>query len=104
VRDLIHHHLVSVEADTNKEIAATLTIVDDHHRPNLAEKLVEVQHHEGEQMLASTHVHLDHNNCLEVVIMKGRSGSIRDLAIRSLSLRGAKHGQLVISSTGKGLN
>jgi CopG family transcriptional regulator, nickel-responsive regulator len=103
VRDLMRDHLVSEEADKNKVIVGTLTIVYDHHRPNLTEELVEAQHQAGSQVLASTHVHLDHHNCLEVVIMKGRSGSIRDLANRILSLRGVKHGQLVITTTGKGL-
>lgn len=103
VRDLMRDHLVSEEADKNKVVAGTLTIVYDHHRPNLTEKLVDAQHHAGSQVLAATHVHLDHHNCLEVVIMKGRSGAIRDLANRILSLRGVKHGQLVITSTGKDL-
>jgi CopG family nickel-responsive transcriptional regulator len=103
VRDLIREHLVSVEVEQDKEIVGTLTIVYDHHRPNLTEELVEAQHHAGSQVLAATHVHLDHHNCLEVVIMRGRSSTIRDLANRILSLRGVKHGQLVITSTGKGL-
>src|SRR5271154_529861 len=103
VRDLIRDHLVSEEADENKVIVGTLTIVYDHHRPNLTEKLVEAQHHAGAAVLAATHVHLDHHNCLEVIIMRGRSSTIRDLANRILSLRGVKHGQLVITSTGKDL-
>ena len=104
IRDLIRDHLVSREADKNKVVAGTLTIVYDHHRPNLTEKLVEVQHHAGSQVLAATHVHLDHHNCLEVVIMKGRSGSIRAVANAILSLQGVKHGQLVVTSTGKDLH
>jgi CopG family transcriptional regulator, nickel-responsive regulator len=63
-----------------------------------------VQHHAGSQVLAATHVHLDHHNCLEVVIMKGRSGSIRAVANAILSLKGVKHGQLVVTSTGKDLH
>jgi CopG family transcriptional regulator, nickel-responsive regulator len=103
VRDLIRDHLVSIEVDQNKQIVGTLTIVYDHHRPNLTEELVEAQHHAGSRVLAATHVHLDHHNCLEVIIMKGRSSTIRDLSNRILSLRGVKHGQLVITTTGKGL-
>jgi len=61
------------------------------------------QHHAGGSVLAATHVHLDHHNCLEVVIMKGRSKELRHLADHILSLRGVKHGQLVITSTGKEL-
>jgi CopG family transcriptional regulator, nickel-responsive regulator len=103
VRDLIREHLVSVDVEQDKEIVGTLTIVYDHHRPNLTEELVEAQHHAGNKVLAATHVHLDHNNCLEVIILRGRSSTIRDLANRILSLRGVKHGQLVITTTGKGL-
>jgi CopG family transcriptional regulator, nickel-responsive regulator len=64
---------------------------------------VEAGHHAGTLVLAATHVHLDHHNSLEVVIMKGRSGGIRELADRIISLRGVKHGHLVITSTGKDL-
>jgi CopG family nickel-responsive transcriptional regulator len=103
IRDLIRNHLVSEEIDKNKVVVGTLTIVYDHHRPNLTEKLVEAQHHAGSKVLAATHVHMDHHNCLEVIIMKGRGGELRDLANRILSLRGVKHGQLVVTSTGKHL-
>jgi len=103
IRDLIRDHLVAAEIDANKIVAGTLTIVYDHHRPNLTEKLVEAQHHAGGKVLAATHVHLDHHNCLEVVIMKGRGGELSDLANKILSLRGVKHGQLVVTSTGKDL-
>jgi CopG family transcriptional regulator, nickel-responsive regulator len=103
VRDLIRDHLVSEAADRNEVVVGTLTIIYDHHRPNLTEKLVDAQHHAGGKVLAATHVHLDHHNCLEVVIMKGRSGALRALANHILSLRGVKHGQLVVTSTGKDL-
>jgi CopG family nickel-responsive transcriptional regulator len=103
IRDLIRDHLVTEEIDKNKVVVGTLTIVYDHHRPNLTEKLVEAQHGAGGKVLAATHVHLDHHNCLEVVIMKGRGGELKDLANRILSLRGVKHGQLVVTSTGKDL-
>ncbi len=103
IRDLIRDHLVTEEIDKNKVVVGTLTIVYDHHRPNLTEKLVEAQHAAGGNVLAATHVHLDHHNCLEVVIMKGRGGELKDLANRILSLRGVKHGQLVVTSTGKDL-
>lgn len=103
IRDLIRDRLVTEEIDKNKVVAGTLTLVYDHHRPNLTEKLVEMQHHAGTTVLAATHVHLDHHNCLEVIIMKGRSGVLNDLANAILSLRGVKHGQLVVTSTGKDL-
>jgi CopG family nickel-responsive transcriptional regulator len=103
IRDLIRDQMVAEEIDRNKTVVGTLTVVYDHHRPNLTEKLVEVQHRAGGRVLAATHVHLDHHNCLEVIIMKGRSGELKDLANGILSLRGVKHGQLVVTSTGKDL-
>ena len=103
IRDLIRDHLITEEIDKNKVVVGTLTIIYDHHRPNLTEKLVEAQHGAGGKVLAATHVHLDHHNCLEVVIMKGRGGELKELANGILSLRGVKHGQLVVTSTGKDL-
>ena len=103
IRDLIREHLVEEEADENKIIVGTLTLVYDHHRPKLSEKLVEAQHHATHKVLATTHVHLDHHNCLEVIMMKGRSGEVRRLSDQILSLRGVKHGRLVITTTGKNL-
>jgi len=103
IRDLIRDRLVGEEIDKNKVVVGTLTIIYDHHRPNLTEKLVEAQHQASGNVLAATHVHLDHHNCLEVIIMKGRGRDLEDLANGILSLRGVKHGQLVITSTGKHL-
>jgi len=100
IRDLIRHHLVAKAIDKNRVVVGTLTLIYDHHRPNLTEKLVEAQHRAGSKVLAATHVHLDHHNCLEVIIMKGRGSDLNDLANSILSLRGVKHGQLVITSTG----
>jgi CopG family nickel-responsive transcriptional regulator len=103
IRDLIRDHLVSEEIDKNKMMIGTLAIIYDHHRPNLTEKLVDAQHQAGSKVLAATHVHLDHHNCLEVIIMKGRSGVLHDFSNGILSLRGVKHGQLMVTSTGKDL-
>ena len=100
IRDLIRHHLVAKAIGKNRVVVGTLTLIYDHHRPNLTEKLVEAQHRAGSKVLAATHVHLDHHNCLEVIIMKGRGSDLNDLANSILSLRGVKHGQLVITSTG----
>ena len=100
IRDLIRDRLVGVQIDQNKTVVGTLTIVYDHHRPNLTETLVEAQHQLGGKVLSSMHVHLDHHNCLEVVVVKGRSREVRNFANGILSLRGVNHGQLVVSSAG----
>ncbi len=103
IRDLIRESLVAEAVDKNKQIVATLSMIYDHHRPNLSNKLNEIQHHSHGSVLAATHVHLDADNCLEVVIMKGRSGEIQHLADHMLAMRGVKHGKLVVTTTGKDL-
>jgi CopG family nickel-responsive transcriptional regulator len=103
IRDLIRESLISEAIDKNKQIVATLSMIYDHHRPDLSNKLNAVQHHSHDNIMATTHVHLDHDNCLEVVIMKGRSGDVTRIADQMLAMRGVKHGKLVLTSTGKDL-
>ncbi len=103
IRDLIREHLVQEETELDRVVAGTLTMVYDHHRPNLSEKIIEAQHHAASTVLAATHVHLDHHNCLEVVIMKGQGSELKRLADRIVSLRGVKHGKLVLTTTGGSL-
>jgi CopG family transcriptional regulator, nickel-responsive regulator len=103
IRDLIRDHLISEEADRDRTVVGTLTMVYDHHRPGLTGRLVDAQHDAGGRVLATTHVHLDHHNCLEVIIMKGRHSQLRSLADRLASLRGVKDGRLVVTTTGEGL-
>jgi CopG family nickel-responsive transcriptional regulator len=101
IRDLIRESLVSEAVDKNKQVVATLSMIYDHHRPNLSDKLNEIQHHSHGNVMAATHVHLDEDNCLEVVIMKGRSGEVKHLADHMLAMHGVKHGKLVLTTTGK---
>src|SRR5665811_134869 len=87
-RDLIREALLAESVDSNKPVVGTLTLVYDHHIPGLAEKLTATQHDAGAMILAATHIHLDHNYCLEVVIMKGRGKDLQSIADRILALRG----------------
>jgi CopG family transcriptional regulator, nickel-responsive regulator len=103
IRDLIRESLVSEAIDKNRQVVATLSMIYDHHRPNLSDKLNEIQHHSHGNVMAATHVHLDEDNCLEVVIMKGRSEEVKHLADHMLAMRGVKHGKLVLTTTGKDL-
>jgi CopG family nickel-responsive transcriptional regulator len=102
-RDLIREALLTETIDSNKPVVGTLTLVYDHHVPNLSQKLTETQHVAGAMVLAATHVHLDHHYCLEVIIMKGRSKDIQGIADRMLALRGVELGKLVLTHSGKDL-
>jgi len=102
-RDLIREALLSESVESNKPVVGTLTLVYDHHVPNLAQKLTEVQHTAGTMVLAATHVHLDHHYCLEVIIMKGRGKEIQAVADGMLALRGVELGKLVLTTSGSSL-
>ncbi|MBS3885456.1 MAG: nickel-responsive transcriptional regulator NikR [Dethiobacter sp.] len=104
VRDLIRNRLVEMEwEDENQEVAGTITLVYDHHVRGLSHLLTELQHNWHELVLATTHVHLDHHNCLEVLVIKGPAGKAREVADRLVGVKGVKHGQLTITSTGQAL-
>lgn len=101
IRDLIRKCLVEeeVESSARGEIVATVTMVYDHHKRELSDRLVSTGHDHHESILASLHVHLDHDNCLEVVALRGRARDVRHLAEHLIGMKGVKHGKLVLSST-----
>lgn len=103
IRDLIREALLAENINSNQPVVGTLTLVYDHHVPNLSEKLTEAQHVAGAMILAATHVHLDHNYCLGVIIMKGCSKELQEVADRMLALRGVELGKLVLTNSGKEL-
>ena len=103
LRDLIREALLAEAVDSNKPVVGTLTLVYDHHVPNLSQKLTEAQHHAGAMILATTHVHLDHHSCLEVILMKGKSRAIQEIADRMSAMRGVELGKLALTSSGANL-
>jgi len=104
IRDLIRNELVQEEwQDENQEVAGTLTLVYDHHQSDLAQKMIEIQHSALEVIISTLHVHIDHRNCMEVLVLKGAVRDINDISRRLTSTRGIKHGKLSLSTTGKDL-
>jgi len=104
IRDLIRSKLVEKRwEDTDEPMAGTLSLVFDHHQSDLAQKLTEIQHDYHDLILSTLHVHLDHHNCLEVLVLRGPGNQIRDLSQRLISTKGVKHGKLGLTTTGQGL-
>lgn len=103
IRDLIRRELVEREEIVGKEIVGSLTIVYDHHVRELSEALIAFQHDHHMNVLSSLHIHLDHANCLEVIVVRGSGTMVKQLADRILGTRGVKHGRLVVTSTGTDL-
>ena len=103
IRDLIRDFLVREEWGADEEIVGTITIVYDHHVREIASRLIELQHTEARSILSNLHVHLDHDNCLEVIAVRGRARKIQSLADAVIGARGVKHGKLAATTTGKEL-
>ena len=102
VRDLVREALVEEECATLGTIVmGTLTIVYNHHLTDLQEKLHSIQHDHFELIVSTLHVHLDHQNCLEVIILKGETGLVQGIANKILGTKGVKTGRLVVTTTGE---
>ncbi|MGA2019277.1 MAG: nickel-responsive transcriptional regulator NikR [Candidatus Sulfotelmatobacter sp.] len=98
-RDLIRERLVSTAvAAPNMDVVGTVTLVYDHHVRLLSEKLTDIQHHHHALIISTIHSHLDHDTCLEVVVVKGKSGPVQKLADLLISCKGVRHGRLVLSA------
>ena len=100
IRDLIRRELVEEEIVNDAEIVGVLTLLYNHHQRELQDRLGRIQHDFHERILSTTHVHLDHHNCLEVIILKGRGTEAKAFADHLLSLKGVKHGRLVLTNAG----
>jgi CopG family nickel-responsive transcriptional regulator len=86
-----------------EEIVGTITLVYDHHKQHVQEALTDIQHDHHEVIISAVHVHLDHHNCLEVLIVKGKAALIKKIADELIAAKGVKHGQLTVTTTGKDL-
>jgi CopG family nickel-responsive transcriptional regulator len=103
IRDLIRDKLVRKEWLGQKEVAGTITLVYDHHKRDLLNSLVDIQHDYHGLIIANQHIHLDHHNCLEIIVVKGRPAMIQALANKLKAAKGVKHGQLTTATTGKNI-
>jgi len=104
IRDLIRKAFVKTEWEADKPVMGVISLVYDHHQHKLQEKVTEVQHDFHHHIVSTTHVHMDHHNCLEVIIVKGKAKEVQELADRLIALRGVRDGNLAMSSTGKALH
>ncbi len=104
IRDLIRTTLVNEEWEQDSEVVGVVTLVYNHHQSQLQERITEIQHRFYQLITSTTHVHMDHHNCLEVTIVKGKASLVRELAEGLIALRGVKNGTLTMSSTGDHLH
>jgi CopG family nickel-responsive transcriptional regulator len=100
IRDLIRDSFLEEKIADDREVAGTLTIIFDHHTLNLSQKLDDIQHQHHKKIISKLHIHLDHKNCLEVIVLKGKSKTIREIGEQITALRGVKHGKLTFTYSG----
>ncbi len=96
VRDMLRGKLETLRVQDKQApyCVASLSYVYNHHERDLAERLTGLQHDHHDLVVASTHVHLDHENCLETVMLRGKTGMVRSFADALIAERGVRHGQV----------
>jgi Predicted transcriptional regulators containing the CopG/Arc/MetJ DNA-binding domain and a metal-binding domain len=99
IRDLVREAIVEDEwEDENNELIGVLVIIYDHHKRELTQKLLDIQHNHYINILCTTHIHIDHNNCLETIMIKGPSQTIVETVNIIAGLNGVKFAKLVKAS------
>jgi CopG family nickel-responsive transcriptional regulator len=104
MRDLIRDQLVEFTwTKDDADVVGTITIVYNREPKELTKKLTELKHQNHTHIISSLHVHLDGDNCLEVLLIKGKSKRVKSISDRFIGIKGIKHGKLIMSTTGKEL-
>jgi len=102
IRDFVREIIVQEGIhDPNSDAFGVLSFVYDHHVRDLEAKLTDFQHEHFRSIVSTSHVHIDHDNCLEVIILKDKAGRIGEVSDKILSYKGVKHGKLSLTLTGK---
>ena len=103
IRDLIRQDLIRKEWREGEDVAGAISLIYDHHRRDLLNKITKMQHDYQKLIMATQHIHLSHENCLEIVAVKGKPMDVQKLANTLNALKGIKHVTLSMSSTGEGI-
>lgn len=101
IADLIRENLIKKEWIEGKEVAGAVTLVYNHHKRELVNTLTDIQHDFHHLIISSQHIHLDDDNCLEIVVVKGKPKEVEKLAQKLKATKGVKHSSLTMATTGK---
>ena len=99
IRNMVRDNLVKQEWLSGKEVAGTITLVYDHHKPNLLSRLTEAQHKHHHMIISTQHIHLDHNNCMEIVVIRGKPSDAQRLLGAIKGIKGIKFSALSTATT-----
>lgn len=103
IRDLIRATLADERWAKGGASCGALTLIYDHHKHDLARRIMNIQHEAHDLVVATLHVHLDHENCLETLVLKGEAARVESVARNLVSCRGVKYGIFNPAPTGKDL-
>jgi len=101
IADLIRKEFVTDVFARGGGVAGAVTLVYDHHKRDVVNKLLDMQHDHGAIIISAQHVHLDHDNCLEIIAVKGPGAKVKALADSLKSVKGVKHATLSVTTAGK---
>ena len=104
IRDMIRDRLVEREWEEDDEVMGVVTLLYDHHKRNLSDKLTHRQHHFHDLIVSTTHLHVDEDNCLELIAVQGKGREVKEVADKLISTKGVIHGKLLATSTGTELS
>jgi CopG family nickel-responsive transcriptional regulator len=96
--DLMRSHIMHAKLEDETPIVGVVVIVYDHHLRELSEQLLHIQHQQHTNIIATTHIHLDRHECLEVMLIQGAAAEVQKLADQLISTRGVKRGQLMVAA------
>ena len=97
IRQLIERNLVEQKWQCNNMVAGAITLIYDHHRRDLLNRITDIQHDYHHEILATQHFHLSHETCMEIVAVRGQSYRLTELSDKLIVLKGIRHGKLVMS-------
>jgi CopG family nickel-responsive transcriptional regulator len=98
---LIRKEFVAADFAGGATVAGAVTLVYDHHRRETVNRLLDIQHDHGGIIISAQHVHLDHDNCLEIIAVKGPGAKVKALADALKAVKGVKHATLSVTCAGK---
>ena len=99
IRHLVEKNLVEKKWQCNNMVAGAIVMLYDHHKGDITTKSNDIQHAYFDVILSSQHFHLSHDNCLEIIAVKGAANKLTELSDKLIGIKGIIHGKLVMSRT-----
>ena len=101
IADIIRDQLIEQEWISNEIVTGVITMVFDHHQRGLSNNLTNIQHDHNDLIISSQHIHLDHDNCFEIIVVKGHSNELKELCNKLKAAKGVKHARINLATTGQ---